>query len=115
MGQTLEYGLIHIRGTLASGKTTTAKLLKHRIAIERPNLPVFTLTGWKESIVVSNGGWEKYLVKLTGISGWGDLGGLKAMLLIGEAQETYWDGDLWTAFFKEISWGIDPYVILFSS
>ena len=84
------------------------------MADEHPSVRVHTITGWKESDVTESGGWEKYLVKRTKISGWRNPEGVNAMLLIREAQETYWDRELWDDFLKNIRGGAGPYVILFS-
>jgi len=76
--------------------------------------PIHVVNGWDENRV-GKVGWNKYLKQLTGVYG-DDWRNYPAYLLLDEAQQSYWDDELWAAFFKSIM-PIPgaPFVILFSS
>lgn len=77
-------------------------------------MPIHTITGWNKADVRHAGGWQRHLSLVTGVHGWSWLS-YRAFLLIDEAQETYWDDELWAAFFKSVEPGSNPYIILFTS
>ena len=60
--------------------------------------------------------WKRYLEQETGVHGYEWLIN-PAYLLLDEAQESYWDGELWAAFFKDIEQNNpkSPFVVLFAS
>jgi hypothetical protein len=77
--------------------------------------PIHTLTGWNEEKVTKATGWIEHLRRLTGVRG-DDWLTYPAYLLLDEAQQSYWDGELWAALFKSIGHGAGyPFAILFSS
>lgn len=77
-------------------------------------MPIHTITGWKEEDIRHARRWEQYLYLVTGVQGY-DWSRYPAFLLIDEAQQSYWDEGLWSAFFKSIEWRAYPYIILFTS
>ncbi|KAA8893131.1 hypothetical protein FN846DRAFT_980288 [Sphaerosporella brunnea] len=108
------YKFVVVRGTPATGKTTLSLLVANSL-FRSQSLPVYLLLGWPKDEVKAAGGWKSYLEELTGIHGRSWLAH-EAYLLIDEAQESYWDSELWVALFKAIS-GANrgPRVITFSS
>jgi hypothetical protein len=110
------YHIIRVRGTPASGKTTVMQLVANKL-LEKcgQTTHIHTLTGWDEK-EVSGTDWNAYLERKTGVYG-KDWPTHPAYLLLDEAQQSYWDGELWAAFFKSIEpvLGFSPFVILFSS
>lgn len=113
-----KYRLILVRGTPACGKTTLMNLLANELlARHSGETPVHIITGWDEKQVEKAGGWNNYLMQETGIEGraWPTS---PAYLLLDEAQESYWDTTLWSAFFKAIipfNAAESPCVMLFAS
>jgi hypothetical protein len=77
-------------------------------------MPIHTITGWNEEDVRRARHWEQYLYLVTGVQGY-DWNSYPAFLLIDEAQQSYWDQVLWSAFFKSIEWRAYPHIILFTS
>ena len=82
----------------------------------RRNEQVFYIDGWKRDDVERAGGWSRYLESRTGVKGtnWNQH---RAWLLLDEAQQSCWDEDLFSGFFKsiEIHDKHSAYVILFAS
>jgi len=77
---------------------------------------VFTLIGWERREVKEAGGFVgtlesatkmPYLELATETS--------KVVILFDEAQDSYWDEELWLEFFKALELGMGPIVILFAS
>ena len=85
----LRFGVVHVRGTPASGRTSTIAPLHQNILAEQPKFQVYTLTGWRKQDVTENGCWENHLVWETGRRGWGSFGRSNVVVLIDEAQETF--------------------------
>ena len=55
--------MVHVRGTLASGKTVLKLLLHSSILNPRADdPPVYSIHGWIEAEVRQRGGWHKYLI-----------------------------------------------------
>jgi hypothetical protein len=111
------YHIILVRGTPASGKSTLMQLVVNKLLEVRGHMsPIHVLYGWNEKQVGGPGGWNTYLRRLTGVRGdsWPNH---PAYLLLDEAQESYWDGQLWSAFFKSIDrFNVySPFVVVFSS
>ena len=79
-------------------------------------MAIHTLTGWPERKVEGAGDCKEYLKQKTGVDGY-DWRSHPAYLLLDEAQESYWDGELWAAFFKAIGQSNPkaPFVVLFAS
>ena len=77
-------------------------------------MPIHTLTGWNKGDVRRVGFYDRYLQLVTGVHG-EDWGIYPAFLLIDEAQQSYWDEGLWSAFFKSIERRAYSYIILFTS
>ena len=77
--------------------------------------PIHTLSGWNKNVVKEATGWNAYLKQETGVGGdkWPTY---PAYLLLDEAQQSYWDDQLWADLFKAIQPVVgSPFVILFSS
>jgi hypothetical protein len=78
-------------------------------------IPTHTLSGWNKDVVQEATGWNAYLKRVTGVDGehWRTY---PAYLLLDEAQQSYWDDELWANLFKAIqSFVGSPFVMLFSS
>lgn len=108
------YHIIRVRGTPASGKTTLMKLMVNKLLASDPETPVYIISGWDRKSVCEEGGWGAYLAKRTGIHGHQWLGH-RGYLFLDEAQESYWDGELWASFFKTIDRTYNPYIVIFTS
>jgi len=77
--------------------------------------PIHTLSGWNKDEVKEATGWNAYLKQETGVDGekWPTN---PAYLLLDEAQQSYWNDQLWADLFKAIQPAVgNPFVILFSS
>jgi hypothetical protein len=112
------FRIIMVKGTPACGKTTAMHLIANELLARSSGaMPIHIITGWDERDVCQTGGWNQYLMQKTGIKG-RDWPTSSAYLLIDEAQESYWDSELWAAFFKEIIQSNtpgNPCVVLFAS
>jgi hypothetical protein len=111
------YHIIRVRGTPASGKTTVMQLVANKLLGKYgQTTPIYTLSGWNKNEVKEATGWNAYLKQETGVSGdkWPTY---PAYLLLDEAQQSYWDDQLWADLFKAIEpvLGGSPFIILFSS
>ena len=86
------------------------------LAMYGHTIPIHTLSGWDMDKVHRATDWNAYLKQKTGVFG-EDWRTYPAYLLLDEAQQSHWDGELWSDFFKaiELSVGASPFVILFSS
>ena len=110
------YHIIQVRGTPASGKTIVMQLVANKL-LEMYNHepPIYIFYGWDREEVRADTGWIAYLEKKTGVRGdhWPRY---QAYLLLDEAQQSYWDDELWAALFKSIQRDAGAtFVILFSS
>lgn len=105
-----------VRGTPAIGKTTILEQTANFVLEKHRNIPLFVVTGWDQESVEAAGGWEMHLKAVTGIDGnaWRTT---SAILLVDEAQCSYWDLTLWSVFFKALhgAHGPGPWVALFAS
>ncbi|KAE8412341.1 hypothetical protein BDV36DRAFT_300967 [Aspergillus pseudocaelatus] len=108
------YRIIRVNGTPASGKTTLMRLVANELLrIYGEEKPIYCLSGWRQSIY--DIGWAAHLEKNTGVHGRSWLN-YSAYLLLDEAQLLYWDGNLWSEFFKSVEPpGTGPFIILFMS
>jgi hypothetical protein len=110
------YHIIRVRGTPASGKTTVMQLVANKLFRKYgQTTPIHTFSGWNENVVKGATGWKAYLKQETGVDGnkWRTY---PAYLLLDEAQQSYWDDQLWADLFKAIQPVVgSPFVILFSS
>jgi hypothetical protein len=109
------YHIIRVNGTPASGKTTVMNLVANKLFEKYgQTTPIYTLSGWKLETVCSTTGWSAYLKQETGIEGdrWLTY---PAYLLLDEAQQSYWDDQLWADLFKRVEPGAGPFIILFCS
>lgn len=88
--------------------------MANKLLVCDPSTPVYVISGWKEDAVRSAKGWAAYLQNKTGIDGrdWITHCGY---LFIDEAQQSYWDDELWADLFKAIEPGSQAYIILFTS
>jgi hypothetical protein len=110
------FRIIIVKGTPACGKTTLMQLVANKLLAQSSGaIPIHIITGWDKRDVA--GGWNKYLMQMTSIKG-RDWPSSSAYLLFDEAQMSYWDTELWAAFFKEIiqdNIPDNPCVMLFAS
>lgn len=107
------YHIVQVNGTPASGKTVLMNLVANTL-LERYGqaTPIHSVTGWDKEI--SKSGWAAHLQQVTGVHGRSWIG-YSAYLLLDEAQQSFWDHELWTDFFKRIEPGTSPFIILFMS
>lgn len=108
------FHIVRVRGTPASGKTTIMNLLANKLLEYDPETPVYVLSGWDKDTVKDALGWTGYLKEQTGVHGRSWLT-KQGYLLIDEAQESHWDGELWADLFKAVEPVSQPYIILFTS
>ncbi|RAH87262.1 hypothetical protein BO86DRAFT_423776 [Aspergillus japonicus CBS 114.51] len=109
------YHLIRINGTPASGKTTTMKLMANELLKRYPDTPLYILSGWPERQVRAAGGWVRYFQQQLNICISGDeLEAYPSFILLDEAQESYWDTDLWVQLFKSIEKTVSVNFVLFT-
>jgi hypothetical protein len=110
------YHIIVVRGTPASGKTTVMQLVANKLLkMHGHESPIHILYGWDKETVTGATGWIEYLRQETGVRG-DDWPTHPAYLLLDEAQQSYWNDELWGALFKSIRPSVGyPFVILFSS
>ncbi|RPB20385.1 hypothetical protein L211DRAFT_522851 [Terfezia boudieri ATCC MYA-4762] len=114
----LQHQVLLVRGTPAIGKTTLLKLLYYYLD-ELPSGPsVFRVNGWTRPRVSASNNWASYILKETqGLDVYDS--SLEYVLLLDEAQSSYWDDQFWSEFVKELaqgSWaGTHAYLVLFSS
>ncbi|PYI23954.1 hypothetical protein BO99DRAFT_418681 [Aspergillus violaceofuscus CBS 115571] len=109
------YHLIRINGTPASGKTTTMKLMANELLKRYPDTPLYILSGWPERQVRAAGGWVRYFQQQLNICISGDeLEAFPSFILLDEAQESYWDTDLWVQLFKSIEKTVSVHFVLFT-
>lgn len=108
--------LVVVRGNPAIGKTTILEQTANHFLKHHAERPLFVITGWDQEKVERAGGWELHVRAITGISGqtWR---ATEAVLLLDEAQCSYWDLNLWSVFFKAVhgEQGLGPWVSLFAS
>ncbi|RAH75635.1 uncharacterized protein BO66DRAFT_445672 [Aspergillus aculeatinus CBS 121060] len=107
------YHLIRVNGTPASGKTTTMKLLANELLERYPDTPLYVLSGWPERQVSAAGGWIRYFEKQLNVRG-DELEAYPCFILFDEAQESYWDTDLWAQLFKSIEKTVSVHFVLFT-
>ncbi|OJJ94765.1 hypothetical protein ASPACDRAFT_64920 [Aspergillus aculeatus ATCC 16872] len=107
------YHLIRINGTPASGKTTTMKLLANELLERYPDTPLYVLSGWPERQVRAAGGWIRYFKEHLNVRG-DELEAYPCFILLDEAQESYWDTDLWAQLFKSIEKTVSVHFVLFT-
>ncbi|KAA8902470.1 hypothetical protein FN846DRAFT_908554 [Sphaerosporella brunnea] len=109
--------IVQIRGTPASGKTTLRRLLESHIATTDPEYQVFVTQGWnKDTLTEHFGNAHGYLETITGLSVQELLASeKKVVLLFDEAQDSYWDLQLWVEFLKTVDQSVGPYIALFCS
>lgn len=109
-----ELGVIHIRGTPASGKTTLAKLLREYCISH--GRPFVFMTGWPDTSDPEQLMAEK--CEEAGFEGTNtsNLYDRKVTFIMDEAQATYYDTQLWLTFFKaQSNRQYGPRICLFAS
>jgi hypothetical protein len=113
-----EVGVVHIRGTPASGKSTLARLLGQYVMRTRPDLLVYRFS-WPSTF--PDGFWpgSQYHKLLNFITerplDKNDWWRMQVLLIIDEAQGSYGYLSLWNDFIKGLSPTSGPLVALFSS
>jgi hypothetical protein len=90
--------------------------LSAHININDPDYKVFTLIGWERREVKEAGGFVGTLESATKMP-YLELAteASKVVILFDEAQDSYWDEELWLEFFKALELGMGLIVILFAS
>jgi len=72
--------------------------------------------GWAEHTIASYDNYDGYLNAVTGYKAFELLSsGSNVVILLDEAQSTYWDTSFWTDFLKSINPSTGPSVVLFCS
>ncbi|CAG8731944.1 14157_t:CDS:2, partial [Acaulospora colombiana] len=107
----LEYRLVQVRGTPASGKSTLLALLRAHIVQVDKKANVFVYKNWPQNELES----DEYRVetRLPEYPGFDDN---KQFLLFDEGQQSYWDTRLWKFFKDEVQRREAPiYAIIFCS
>ena len=113
-----QVGVVHVRGTPASGKSTLARLLKGHVRTTRPNLQLYDFS-WPSAF--PDGFWpgSKYQELLNFITkrplDTDDWWKMRVLLIIDEAQGSYGYLSLWNDFIKSLSPSSGPLIALFSS
>ncbi|PYI26287.1 hypothetical protein BP00DRAFT_430457 [Aspergillus indologenus CBS 114.80] len=107
------YHLIRVNGTPASGKTSMARMLANELLARYPQTPVYLLCGWEWDDVRIAGGWARYLQQQLGTHG-RRLITHPGFLLLDEAQQTYWNTQLWTDLFKSITGSSAVKIVVFA-
>ncbi|EEH10578.1 conserved hypothetical protein [Histoplasma capsulatum G186AR] len=112
-----ETGVVHIRGTPASGKSNLARLLRRHVA-KTSEMPVISLS-WPMDFpqnLPTNAMYYKLLNAITvrplDLDDWLEK---RVLLIIDEAQGSYPYTSFWNDFIKFISPGLGPCVAMFSS
>jgi hypothetical protein len=99
-----------VRGTPASGKSSLAYLLRKYITDNHPDKEVFLLSRYRDKPKAAP--IPDYTVYLEEYHWKNQSNGV---LILDEAQLSYWDHDLWLIFFKSIGPSTPYMVILFAS
>lgn len=108
------FHIVRVNGTPASGKTTLLNLMANELLASDPSTPVYIISGWEKNQVGSANDWAAYLENRTGIHGRSWLTH-RGYLFIDEAQQSYWDDQLWADLFKAIEPVSQAHIILFMS
>ncbi|KAL2832480.1 hypothetical protein BDW59DRAFT_169350 [Aspergillus cavernicola] len=108
------FHIVRVNGTPASGKTTLMNLTVNKLLEYYPATPIYRISGWERESVCNANGWAAHLEAQTGIHGH-QLLTHRAYLLLDEAQESYWDGELWADLFKAVEPASQVHIILFMS
>ncbi|PYI09961.1 hypothetical protein BO78DRAFT_435397 [Aspergillus sclerotiicarbonarius CBS 121057] len=109
------YHIIRVNGTPASGKTTVMRLLANKLLEDYgQTTPIYVFSGWDSKEVHRAGGWAAYLKQMTGVRGQ-DWSAYHAYLLLDEAQQSFWNDELWADLFKSIEPWSSPFIVLFMS
>jgi hypothetical protein len=99
-----------VRGTPASGKSSLAALLRKYITDNHPEKEVHFLARYRdEPDQTPIMGWQEWL----GEQGWDSPS--NGVLILDEAQLSYWDHSFWLSFLKSIDAATSHMVILFAS
>ncbi|KAH0558586.1 hypothetical protein GP486_004759 [Trichoglossum hirsutum] len=110
-----QVGVVHIRGTPASGKTILSLLLREYVEKEVSNLPVL-LTSWNRvAHLPTNTAYDELLSEAFKIYQKKDWRSLRALIIIDEAQMTYAYGSLWADLIKNITPTSGLKIALFAS
>jgi hypothetical protein len=117
-GRIQEVGVVHVRGTPASGKSTLARLLEQYVIKKRPDLLVYRFS-WPSTF--PDGFWpgSQYHTLLNSITkrplDQNDWWRMQVLLIIDEAQGSYEYISLWNDLIKGLSPTSGPLIALFSS
>ena len=112
-----QVGVVHVRGTPASGKSTLSKLLERYVRRQKPGLQVL----WCSWPIPLPGGLDQssqhdkilnYVFDRPAHTDWQNI---QALIIIDEAQASYACVNVWNAFIKAITPSSGPKVVLFSS
>jgi hypothetical protein len=112
-----QVGVVHVRGTPASGKSTLSKLLGQYVRRQKPGLQVL----WSSWPIPLSSGLDQSsqhydilncVFKRPAHTVWEKI---QALIIIDEAQASYAFVNVWNAFIKTITPSSGPKVVLFSS
>jgi hypothetical protein len=112
-----QYHVVHVRGTLGSGKSTLSHLLRQQVKKIEPGLPILWCS-WPVNLPENIGhGHNRVLSHMFDIHPDIQINWLtqRALLIIDEAQGSYICTSLWNDFIKYLGTHDPPMIILFSS
>src|ERR1700761_545046 len=91
-----------VRGPPASGKSTLANLLYRHIQQMEPDAPIVWLESWSMvQVHAASSGWMDYI---SNVIGWKyHKAPRNSVIILDDAQQSYWDLSLWNELFKPIS------------
>jgi hypothetical protein len=110
----LSHKVVQVRGTPASGKSVLLELVNAFIAQKHSTLSTVKIYFWPQEMTPD--GSVSYIEKIMG----GELANLQCghadkVLLLDEAQSSYYDLIFWNSLLKQASCGTGIHVLLFSS
>jgi hypothetical protein len=117
-----QHGVVHIRGTPASGKTTLLQLFHTYLFNSHPELMVCSLTKWRSgpttgdpdsALPIGDYLTQQLEKRYTGRGTRPDWAGV--VFLLDEAQGSYWDQELWLLLKSHSGNSHGPCFVLFTS
>lgn len=94
----MSHGILHVRGTPASGKTVLLNLLHQELLTQHPSLRVVSIKSWPQSM--NDFQSQNYIEQLLGASLSNPTVIPPTVLLVDEAQSTKEDQYFWNTFLK---------------
>ena len=113
IGRLFKHRVIVIRGTPGSGKTVLRHLIHRTLAQNRLELSIHVSRGWPEGL----DGFQstRYLEEATGRTEDELFGQPSHVIIIDDAQSSYYDDQLWGDFLKSLESGQGAVVLLLSA